>query len=69
MVGKICDIEFLKKFNTRHSGVKKFKTRQPEVKKNSRPGHIFPDPVIPISNERSLRAKIVEQKERKTHCL
>ena len=22
---------------------------------NSRPGHIFPDPVIPINNERSLK--------------
>ena len=44
MVRKICDVEFLKKFNTRrlNSGVKKSKTRQTEVKKIQDPVIFFP---------------------------
>ena len=56
MVRKICDVEFLKKFNTRYSGVKEIQNPSDRGEKNSRPGHIFPDPVIPINNERSLNA-------------
>ena len=59
MVRKICDVELKKNSTPVIPGLKKFKSRQTEVKKNSRPGHIFPDPVIPINNERSLREQII----------
>ena len=42
MVRKICDVEFEKKFNTRHSRVKNFKTRQTEVNKIQDPVIFFP---------------------------
>ena len=42
MLRKICDVELRKKFDTRHSGLKKFKTRQTEVKKIQDPVIFFP---------------------------
>ena len=42
MVREIFYVELRKKFNTRHSGVEKFKTRQTEVKKIQDPVIFFP---------------------------